>query len=319
MFSYDKGIKIRAIPLWLDAVRRVKACCVSHAHMDHAKRHELVIATNQTIRLFQKRVGRTRFHNVSFRTPFDFEGHQVTFFPAGHILGSAQILVERNGTRLLYSGDFNTRKSATAEEIVIPESDILIMESTFGRPRYRFPARDIVVGKLLDFVNDSLIMGKTPVVLAYALGKSQEAMKILGDAGFRMAVHGSIASLAKVYEEFGIDFGRWEKIRKKDLDGKVLIFPRATIDNRFLGRLENKRTVFLSGWAMDPRTKFRNKVDEALPLSDHADFEGLLEYVKKVNPRRIYTTHGFTEYAGYLRALGYDASELNPSAQLSLF
>ncbi|RMF60162.1 MAG: MBL fold metallo-hydrolase [Calditrichaeota bacterium] len=319
MFFYDKGIKINGSSLWLDAQRVVQTCCVTHGHMDHARRHDLVIATKKTIRILQERVGKMRAIPLEFKQRLHLDGCTVRFFPAGHILGSAQILVENHGLRLLYSGDFNLHNCATAEAIEIPESDVLIMECTFGRPFYRFPQRAVVEQQLLDFVQRAFAQKAVPVVLAYALGKAQSAMKILGDAGFEMSVHTTIARLAKIYEEFGVDLGRWSGFKKSEIQGKVLVMPRHVAQTRLLQKIPNRRTVFLTGWAVNPGTKQRCRVDEALPLSDHADFDGLLEYARRVNPKRIYVTHGFSEFAQHLKRAGFDARPLKTANQLSLF
>lgn len=319
MFYFDKGIKINGSSLWLDASCRVDSCFVSHGHLDHARKHRLVLATDITSRILHQRIGATETIPLNYREPYEFECCRITLFPAGHILGSSQILVEVDDFRLLYSGDFNLQKSVTAEPIDIPESDILIMECTFGSPFYRFPERSRVEDQLINFVAQSLNQGSTPVIIAYVLGKSQEAMKILGDAGFELSVHGSIARLARIYEEFGVEFGKWQKFSKKDIDGKVLIMPRKALQSRVLEKIANTKTVFLSGWALNRSTKYRLGVDEALPLSDHSDFNGLIEYVRRVNPKKIYTTHGFSEFPRYLRRLGFNAEPLTKVNQLSLF
>lgn len=319
MFEFHHGLKINGTSLWLDAHRVVDFCCVSHAHMDHARKHGRIIATPSTIRLFRQRVGKTETEALDFGRPYEFESCRLTLYPAGHILGSAQVLVEMDGLRLLYSGDFNLEAGATAEAIEVPESDLLIMECTFGKPMYRFPRRALVEERLLEFVRGTLAEGAVPVVAGYALGKAQEAMKILGDAGFEVGVHGSVAALAKIYEEFGVGFGRWEKYRKDRLEGKVLVVPPKALRTRMVARIPRKRMVFLSGWAVHRGTKYRYGVDEALPLSDHSDFGGLVEYVQRVNPKRIYTTHGPKDFATYLRKAGFHAEPLKASAQLSFF
>lgn len=319
IFQYDKGIEITGSQLWLDAHRSVEFCCVSHAHLDHAKKHRRIVATDETLSFLKQRIGKTSSVKLDYEEPYEFDGCKVTLFPAGHILGSAQTLVEVNGLRLLYSGDFNIEKSAAAEPIKIPESDILIMECTFGRPIYKFPPRKQVEEQLISFVEHSLKENFVPAVIGYVLGKSQEAMKILGDAGFEMSVHGSIARLAKTYEEFDIKLGKWDRYKKDDLEGKVLIAPRNALKTRMLKNLARKRTVFLSGWAVHGGARSRNGVDEALPLSDHADFDGLLKYIRQVKPKKIYTTHGPRAFAFYLRQLGYNAEPLQPAKQLELF
>ncbi|MFQ5768921.1 MAG: MBL fold metallo-hydrolase RNA specificity domain-containing protein [bacterium] len=319
MFNYNKGIQITGTSLWLDAHKAVDICCVSHGHMDHAKKHKQIIATHKTIRFHNHRIGNTQARTLAYHEPLEFDGCVVTLFPAGHILGSAQIMVEVDGLRLLYSGDINIEKSATAEPIDIVESNILIMECTYGKPTYQFPERKVVEEQLLEFVEATFKQGAVPVVAGYALGKAQEAMKILGQAGYELSVHGSIALLANIYEEFGICFGRWEKYQKDQIEGKVLVVPPKAVRTRMIERIAKKRTVFLSGWAINSGTKYRYGVHEALPLSDHADFDGLMEYARKVNPKKIYTTHGPEEFALYLRQLRFDAEPLKTASQLSLF
>lgn len=319
MFEYNKGIKINGTSLWLDAQKAVDICCVSHGHMDHAKNHKHIIATHETISFYNQRVGKTQANALEYHEPLEFEGCRVTLFPAGHILGSAQILVEMHSLRLLYSGDINIENSTTAEPIEIPESDILIMECTYGKPLYRFPKRKVVIEQLLSFVKSAFKEGFVPVIVGYALGKAQEAMKILGDSGYELSVHGSIAVLAKIYEEFGIQFGHWENYQKDRIERKVLVIPPKAVRTRMITRLPKRKTVFLSGWAVDSSAKYRYGADEALPLSDHADFDRLIEYVRKVNPKKIYTTHGPAEFAFHLRRVGFDAAPLKKTDQLSLF
>ncbi|HEX9653872.1 MAG TPA: MBL fold metallo-hydrolase [bacterium] len=319
MFHFDKGIKLNGSSLWLDAQKSVDVCCVSHGHMDHAKKHRRILASPPTIQFFNTRIGKSNALPLEFKRALEFEGFKITLYPAGHIMGSSQILVEVDGCRLLYSGDFNLNNSATAEPIEIPQSDILIMECTYGQPFYRFPDRRLVEEQLLEFVEGTLHAGATPVVIGYALGKAQEAMKVLGDAGYPMSVHGSVARLARIYEQFGVRFGSWEKYKKDELDGKVLIIPPRAARTRMVKRLTQKRLVFLSGWALHPETKYRRGVDLALPLSDHSDFEGLVDYARRTGARKVYTTHGFTDFANHLRRLGLDAEPLRSQSQLSLF
>ncbi|MFQ5485550.1 MAG: MBL fold metallo-hydrolase RNA specificity domain-containing protein [Desulfobacterales bacterium] len=134
-----------------------------------------------------------------------------------------------------------------------------------------------------------------------------------------MSVHGSIARLAETYERYGVQLGQWQRYHKDEIAGKVLIAPRTALRTRMIKRIERKRTVFLSGWAVHPGTKNRYGVDCVLPLSDHADFDGLLQYIEQVRPKKIYTTHGPRDFAVHLRQLGYNAEPLQPTQQLELF
>ncbi len=320
MFTYDKSIRLHDSTLTLDARRYSEACCISHAHTDHIRTHRRVFATPPTVDFMKRRVRQVQATAVNFNEPFVFEGYQITFVPAGHILGSAQILVERNGQRLLYSGDFKMGASATAEPLQIVACDILIMECTFGHPRFQFPPREKIIARMCEWAAAALRDGATPTVFAYALGKSQEAMKIFSENGFALSVHPSILRLAKVYERFGYHFGEAVPYRRHEpVANRVLIMPATARRTRQMEKLINKRTLYLSGWAQESQARFRLGVDEALPLSDHADFPGLLEYVRRVNPKKIFTTHGPADFARHLRHLGYDAKPLEAPSQGELF
>lgn len=320
MFTYQSGIKINNQPLWLDATRIVENACVSHGHSDHIKKHKHIYATHATASFVRRRLGRIKIAEVEFGQPFSVGDAKITFLPAGHILGSAQILVEQNGHRLQYTGDFNTQESLTAEPLQIQACDTLIMECTFGYQKYRFPPKARLIDRLCNFAKETLERGEIPIVFGYTLGKAQEAMKILADNGFRLCVHGSILHLAAVYQKHGIDFGDVVKFNASHaMDNRVVILPPQAKKNRQVQRLERTKSVFLSGWGMDGSARFRYGVDEVIPLSDHADYDGLLEYIRQVNPKKIYTTHGPKDYYIFLRSLGYDAHPLKEVKQGELF
>jgi Cft2 family RNA processing exonuclease len=192
------------------------------------------------------------------------------------------------------------------------------MECTFGLPHYVFPPRDQIVERLVNFIQKTLLEGMTPVVLGYTLGKGQEALKIVGDAGYEAVVYESIYQIAKIYEKLGVGFGPYEKFSGKELKGKVVVAPTHMKRQRLKADLGRFRSVYLTGWGLDPGRRFALGVDLVLPLSDHADFNELVEYVKQVNPSKIYTVHGFPQFAAHLRDLGFDAKHL-PERQLELF
>lgn len=320
MFTYERGILLQGAELWLDPPRIVANACVSHGHADHIKRHRQSFATPPTAAFMRQRLGRVQLTEVDFFKPFSFGPYRVTMLPAGHILGSAQIKVEFEGRLLIYSGDFKIEPNATAERIAIEPCDILITECTFGRPQYRFPKRAALEERLCSFVRRGLRNGETPIIYGYALGKAQEALKILTQNGFAVCAHGSIMQLAKIYAKFGITFAGARKFNAANFrEGQVLVMPPQARKQRQIQRIAKQRTMFLSGWGMDERARYRYGVDEVLPLSDHADFDDLLEYVKRVNPRKVFTTHGPKDYYLYLREQGFDAHPLVPQKQGDLF
>ncbi len=321
MFTFDKGIRLDAHPIWIDASNVVQQCCVSHGHADHIRRHKLTYATPATAAFIRRRLGDVTVREIPFDQSFQIGPYSITFLPAGHILGSAQVYVEHeDGTTLLYSGDFKLETGRTAEPLRVRQADILIMECTFGYPKYRFPGRDELEKRLCQFVEQALSQGQYPLVYGYALGKAQEAMKILADHGFELAVHGSVLHMAEVYQRYGVDFGKITRFRKNDDHrNKVIILPPQARHLKMIRALRPSRSIFLSGWGVDSAVRFRYGVDEVLPLSDHADFDGLLRYIDMVQPKTIYTTHGPKDYYLFLRSLGYNAHPLKPSQQGELF
>ena len=320
MFCYDKGIKLLHQALWLDARTSVEACCVSHGHSDHIRRHRLSLATPATAAFMRHRLGHVKIRQVDFQTPVHYGPYRITFLPAGHILGSAQILVENEQGALLYSGDFKLETGRTAEPLVIRSCNILIMESTYGHPKFKFPPREELEARLCEFVHSTLRRGRVPLIYGYALGKAQEAMKILADHGFPLAVHASLMRYVSVYQEHGIDFGEVMLFKKSLFDGRrPLILPPQARFQKQIRNLGATRSLFLSGWGLDPGAKYRYGVDEVLPLSDHADFDDLIEYIDRVKPKTVYTTHGPADFYLLLRQKGYDAHPLAPPRQGELF
>lgn len=320
MFEYnDRGIRISGTSLWLDAVKKVDLSFVSHAHADHIKKHKSIIATPPTIHIFQHRKGKVHFIPLDYHQSIKINDVEIELLPAGHILGSAQIRIEKDGMSLLYSGDINTSKSETAEKLEYKNADILIIESTFGKPHYKFPPKYEVIEKLVSSIERCFRNGIAPVILSYSLGKSQEIIKILGDLNYEMLVHSSIYHISKIYEEFGIELRNYKKYEGETLKDHIMLIPphlNRWIDKKYLGSLHK---IFVSGWALDKSTKYRFKIDEAIPLSDHADYNGLIRFIHNVDPKKIFITHGFDDFAIHLKKEGFNAQILNESSQISLF
>lgn len=317
-----EGLRARSEALWLDARRKTPLSFVSHAHGDHIGRHEEALGTAVTLELMGLRLpgARTKARPLAFGEAVRVGGLEIEIFPAGHILGSAQIRITRRGHRTVYTGDLNTSASRTAEPVEVVPCDTLVIESTFGEPQYRFPPRAEVEEKMAAFAEITMLEGRVPVFLAYALGKAQEATKILCERGYRVRVHPDAWELCEIYEAHGVRFPGAAPLEGPPAAGEVVVStPRGRGDPR-LGPRVRVRTCFLSGWALTGGAPYRMRVDEALPLSDHADFEGLLSYAEATGASEVLTTHGSAaELARHLRARGIAARPLSPSPQLELF
>lgn len=323
---HDHGIYLPGPGLRLDPHRPQPFAVVTHAHSDHVQAHEEVVATAATAALMRRRgVTRPRFRTPQLREPVAYGAATVTLFPAGHVLGSAQVLVEWEGSRCLYSGDFKLRHGRTAEPAEVPEADVVIMETTFGKPRYQLPPVPEVEERLRGFCRQALADDCTPVLFCYSLGKGQEVLAVLEGEPYPIYLQNEHWDTTVVYREFGVSFPEHRKFQPgQKLDG-VLLCAQQCRKAAWFQRLGSVRTACITGWALDRGAAYRYRTDAAFPLSDHADYHELLEYVRLTRADRVYTLHGFAEeFAGDLRRRGLWAEPLRepaavPPLQLSLF
>jgi Cft2 family RNA processing exonuclease len=193
------------------------------------------------------------------------------------------------------------------------------METTFGLPRYVFPPEAEVRAAIIAFCRHAIAEGAVPVLFAYSLGKTQELLTILRGSGLPVMLDREARRLTLLYEELGAIFDPHAEIDPERTAGHVVICPPQGRRAVSLRRIEPRRTAVVTGWAIDRATKYRAGVDEAFPLSDHAGFDDLLLFVGRVQPKRVYTVHGFAaEFAATLRARGIDARALGRANQLEL-
>lgn len=239
--------------------------------------------------------------------------------PAGHIFGSAQCLIFAGQDTLLYTGDFKLRAGRSAEQAEWRHADTLVMETTFGVPRYRFPPTEEVIDRMIAFCGETIDAGGVPVLLGYSLGKAQEILCALEGAGLTPMLHGSVYQMTRVYEQLGQSFCKYVRYNRNDVAGKVLICPPSANRSPMVEKIPGKRVALMSGWAVDPNAVYRYQVDAAFPLSDHADYNDLVKYVELVQPRRVFTLHGFAAaFAGDLRGRGFEAWALSEENQMEL-
>lgn len=316
MFHLENGLKLTKADLAIDFRRRQPRAFISHAHGDHIARHEFALCTPETAALYQHRLGKRRTLAMHYRQPIEWGGLRLTVFPAGHCLGSAMLLAEDGEQSLLYTGDFKLGESATAERAELPHADILVIESTFGHPDYRLPPRREALDQLFALVRETIASGATPVVQAYALGKGQEVTRLLTDQGIPVLQHRDVFAVSQVYESCGMELGEYRKYTGSAVPGWVVVAPSTVGQLEGLGR---QVRIAVTGWAVDQRAKYRLRVDHAIPLSDHADYDELFEAVERVAPRVIYCTHGHESFVYRLREAGHDAHPLGRASQKSLF
>jgi DNA ligase 1 len=313
--TWDRGISLVGHDLWLDPLVVRERAFVSHAHSDHARRHREAVLTEQTMTLIPAPRRPRRGRAVALGEPVSMGRATLTLHDAGHMLGSAQLLFEDGDARLLYTGDLKLRRYDGAAT-VIPPAHVLVIESTYGRPHFRFPDSAFVIGEIAAWCQRALDQGVTPVLLASALGKAQDLMLLLAPFGFRFALEERCVPFAEGYREAGVEMPDWVLL-DGDPEGRVVIAPPAGKDA--IRRVDRYRTALVSGWAQEPSFWRRFGADYAFPLSNHCDFNELLEVVELAGADRVYTVHGFTEdFARHLRRRGIKAHPLEKTEQLTL-
>jgi putative mRNA 3-end processing factor len=319
-------LRITGSGVFLDARRRAPCAFVSHAHGDHIGRHDRTIATPATLALMKHRLGEPKRATkaehlpVGYRQPFGLGPLALELFSAGHVLGSAQLRVTLPGGGTLgYTGDLCTDTTHAAERAEVMPCDTLVLESTFGLPRYVFPPKEETLARIRRFVDDALSDGVTPVLLGYSLGKAQEILAFLVGAGYACRAHPVVHAINKVYEAHGVPL---PGVRPLDPEappvGEVVVVPPQLAWSPAMRGVARRRTAMLTGWAIDGDRFFKG-VQAAFPLSDHCDFPSLMAYARASGAGRIFTVHGHAdELAAALRREGIRARPLREESQLEL-
>lgn len=282
------GLYCSAADFYVDPKEPVARAVISHAHGDHAVPGNAIIyctaATAEIMKLRYKKNAGEEFNILPYRQSFEIRGVKITFIPAGHILGSAQVLLEYQGAKYLYTGDYKLQADNTCEPIELVEADVLITETTFADPMVQHPDPVAEIQKL-NAHNHNVLLG------AYSLGKAQRLISLMTEhcPQRKILVHFGILPLNSLYENFGFRPGVYEpynrKLMKQPGMGYVYIVPPMTFNSYF--RAKNVMRAFASGWKQLQRHN-----DFELLISDHVDWNDILEMIRVVKPAEIWTTHG---------------------------
>lgn len=286
---------------------------VSHAHLDHyrsLRKAEMVLSSPETMDLLAAR-GKATPSRIAQQ--HDDEGVKVRLQNAGHVLGSRMLYAEGEQT-VMYTGDFLSQDSLTQKAAQAQQCDILLMECTYGVPQYQFEERAVIYEQIGKWANDQLTAGRIAVIGAYSLGKAQEVVAALNQAGICPAVSPPIAAVNDVYRKYGVTLDYTLNDPATLGSGAfAAVIPMHQVKPELAAGLKTAygRKAALSvatGWALDGGYA---GVDAGFALSDHNDFPGLIEFVKQCNPKKVYTTHGPADvFAHHLRKEGFDAQPL---------
>src|SRR5580693_8925891 len=283
----------------IDPTRPVERALITHAHSDHARAgHGAVLATQETLDLMRLRYGENfagSTQAAAYGESVTLGGAKVTFHPAGHVLGSAQIAVEADGLRVVASGDYKNVADPTCVPFELVPCDVFITEATFALPVFRHGDPDDQIKKLLASV--ALFPERAHLVGAYSLGKAQRVIALLRKAGYDAPIylHGAMEKITRYYESRGVALGELRAVkgvRKADLAGTMTLAPPSATSDIWTRRFPDPVTAFASGW-MRVRARARQRgIELPLVISDHADWDGLTATIAATGAGEIWVTHG---------------------------
>ena len=300
LIPHPHGLYLAPADAWIDPARAVARAIVTHGHADHARPgHGAVLATAETLAIMATRFGpQPGAQPMPYGQTVSMAGVQISLHPAGHVLGSAQVLLQFKGQRIVISGDYKRRPDPSCTAFEPVPCDIFITEATFGLPVFRHPPAAQEVAKLL--AARAANPDRCILVGAYALGKAQRVVAELRAAGYidRIYLHGAMNKLFALYEQLGVPLGDTAPVgdlKAEALKGQIIIAPPSALADRWSRRLPDPVTAMASGW-MRVRQRARQRgVELPLIISDHADWDELTGTITELRPEELWVTHGREE------------------------
>ncbi|WEJ32969.1 ligase-associated DNA damage response exonuclease [Devosia sp. SD17-2] len=299
MAVLNRDLYIPSIDAWVDPSVPKPRAVITHGHADHARSgHGSVLATPDTVAIMKVRYGEDcagQFQSLDFNTPLAMDDTTITFFPAGHILGSAQVLIVAEGQRVVVTGDYKRRPDRTAQPYEPVACDLLITEATFGLPVFQHPDPKDEIARLLKSVTAQ--PERAHLVGCYALGKAQRVIALLRDAGWDQPIylHGAMIRLCELYQELGVDLGELipaTGMPKAAMAGQIVIAPPSAIRDRWSRRFPDPVVCQASGWMSVKQRARQALVELPLVISDHCDWGELNESILESGAETVWVTHG---------------------------
>lgn len=313
------GLYCPAGDFFVDPVRPVARAIITHGHSDHARPgHGAVLATPQTLGIMALRMGEGAAgapDPLPYGETREINGVAISLHPAGHVLGSAQILMEHRGLRVVVSGDYKRASDPTCAPFEPLRCHAFVTEATFGLPVFRHPPASSEVAKLLE--HQALFPESTHLVGAYSLGKAQRVIALLREAGYDRPVHlhGAMEKMCAFYRAEGVPLGDTPKVAAAERGkraGDIVVCPPSAIADLWARKFPSPVAGFASGW-MRVRQRARQKgVELPLVISDHADWDGLCQTIGDTGCSEVWVTHGAEEaLVHWARTQGLDAQPLH--------
>ena len=296
---HPEGIYVAPGDFWIDPSSPKPSALVTHGHADHARGgHGKVLATKETLAIMDVRYGAQAGQVAAYGESICIGEVTATFVPAGHVLGSAQIVLDHGGERIVVSGDYKRRADPTCPAFEPVPCDIFVTEATFGLPVFRHPDTGQEVAKVLTALDHN--PDRCVLVGAYALGKAQRLIAELRQLGHDAPIylHGAVQRLCDLYVALGVDLGDLRPaagLKAADLKGSVVIAPPSALNDRWSRRLPDPITAMASGWMRVRQRAVQRQVELPLIVSDHADWDELTATCTELAPNEVWVTHGREE------------------------
>lgn len=313
-----RGLYCKLGDFYIDPWKPVAKAVVTHAHADHTYRgNQRYLVPKEGELVSRIRIGEdAAIETLPYRKSTDINGVKVSFHPAGHILGSAQVRVEYKGEIWVISGDYKLTPDATCEPFEPVKCHHFVTEATFGLPVYRWQKSEGVFAEISDWWRRNRDSGKASVIFAYSLGKAQRILNGIDRSIGRIFTHGAVERLTQAYRESGVDLpettyaGAVEN--KKEFEGSLIVAPPSAQQAvGWLRRFGKHSTGFASGWMAVRGARRQRAVDRGFVLSDHADWPELMTAIGSAEAETVYVTHGFSpEVVRWLNENGQHAVEL---------
>lgn len=312
----DKGLYCPAGQFYIDPWQPVDRAVITHAHSDHARvgsRHYL--CHHQTLPVLKLRLGDILAEGIGWNEPLTQNGVKISLHPAGHIIGSSQVRIEYKGEVWVVSGDYKTEDDGISGVFEPVTCNTFISESTFGLPVYRWKKQDAIYKDIQDWILSNQAIGKTSVITAYSLGKAQRVLQCVAAITDKIFVHGAIWNIQQVLLHAGLNLPEVKRVSpdipKEAYKNAVILAPPSADGTPWMKRFTPYSVGVCSGWMQVRGNVRRRNADAGFALSDHADWNGLLQAVKATGAEKVYVTHGFqSAFSRYLTENGIDAAEV---------
>jgi putative mRNA 3-end processing factor len=312
-----KGIYCKQGDFYIDPWKPVHKAIITHAHSDHAKSgHQTYLCHPLTKILLTVRLGKNNYQSINWNEQIYINGIKISLHPAGHVIGSSQVRVEYKGEVWVASGDYKTQDDGLSGSFESIKCHTFITESTFGLPVYQWKSQKEQYKEIQDWIQHNQKNGNHSVLYAYSLGKAQRIAQAVGAVSNNIYVHGSVWNIHQALTEEGIllpEVKRMNLENKKSISEKsVIISPVSAADTPWINQMGPYKSAFCSGWMHIRGQAKRNPADHGFAISDHADWNGLLNSIKATNAEKVLVTHGFTSILSrHLNESGIHAEELH--------